>query len=83
MSSAVRTLALPSNEAIPVLGQGTWRMAEDVRRRADEIAAPRFGLDLGLMPIDTAGMYAEWRRRGTCLSARLWPSNATRSSSST
>jgi diketogulonate reductase-like aldo/keto reductase len=42
-----------------VLGQGTWRMAEDPARRADEIAALRLGLDLGLTLIDTAEMYAE------------------------
>jgi diketogulonate reductase-like aldo/keto reductase len=44
---------------VPVLGQGTWHMAEDPRRRAAEIAALRRGLDLGLTLIDTAEMYAD------------------------
>jgi len=35
--AAIRTIALPSGEVIPALGQGTWHMAEDVRRRADEL----------------------------------------------
>ena len=56
---SIRTVKLPSGEAIPVLGQGTWGMAEDPRRRQDEIAALRLGLDLGLRVIDTAETYAE------------------------
>jgi diketogulonate reductase-like aldo/keto reductase len=56
-SSAIRTTQLPSGEPVPVLGQGTWHMAEDPRRRAEEIAALRLGLDLGLRVIDTAEMY--------------------------
>lgn len=54
-----RTIKLPTGVAIPVLGQGTWRMAEAPDRRADELAALRTGLDLGLSLIDTAEMYAD------------------------
>mgnify|MGYP001592657822 CR=1 FL=1 len=57
----LRTTALPSGDRVPVLGQGTWNMAEDKHRRADEIAALRLGLDLGLTLIDTAEMYADGR----------------------
>lgn len=53
----VRTTTLPSGEPLPVLGLGTWRMAEDARRRDDELGALRVGLDLGLTLIDTAEMY--------------------------
>ncbi len=55
----VRTTRLPSGEAIPSLGQGTWGMAEDVRRRKEEVAALRLGIDLGMTLIDTAEMYAD------------------------
>lgn len=55
----VPTVTLPSGETIPALGQGTWGMAEDPRRRDDEIAALRAGLDLGLTLIDTAEVYAD------------------------
>jgi diketogulonate reductase-like aldo/keto reductase len=55
----VKTLALPSGREIPVLGQGTWRMAEDPKKRAQEIEALRHGLDLGMTLIDTAEMYGE------------------------
>jgi diketogulonate reductase-like aldo/keto reductase len=56
---AARTIALSSDERIPALGQGTWHMGEDSRRRADEIAALRLGIDLGMTLIDTAEMYAD------------------------
>jgi diketogulonate reductase-like aldo/keto reductase len=58
LAQAVRTTRLPSGEAVPVLGQGTWGMAEDPRRRTEEVAALRFGFDLGITLIDTAEMYA-------------------------
>jgi diketogulonate reductase-like aldo/keto reductase len=86
----MRTTKLPSGEAIPVLGQGTWHMAEDPRRRADEIAALRCGLDLGMTLIDTAEMYADGaaeqlvgeaiagRRDEVFLVGKVLPHNATR-----
>ncbi|GIG87338.1 aldo/keto reductase [Plantactinospora endophytica] len=55
----VPTVTLPSGEAIPALGQGTWGMAEDPRRRDDEIAALRAGVDAGLTLVDTAEVYAD------------------------
>jgi len=57
--TAIRTVRLPCGEAIPVLGQGTWHMAEDPRRRVEEIAALRLGIELGMTLIDTAEMYAD------------------------
>jgi diketogulonate reductase-like aldo/keto reductase len=55
----MRTVKLPSGERIPVLGQGTWHLAEVAARRDEEILALRRGLDLGMTVIDTAEMYAE------------------------
>ena len=57
--NAIRTIRLPSGESIPVLGKGTWCLGDDPRRRADEIAALRLGLDLGMTLIDTAEMYGD------------------------
>jgi diketogulonate reductase-like aldo/keto reductase len=57
--SVIRTIKLPSGEATPVLGQGTWGMAEDMQRGKDEVVALRLGLDLGMTLIDTAEMYAD------------------------
>jgi diketogulonate reductase-like aldo/keto reductase len=57
--TAVRTTRLPSGQAVPVLGLGTWRMGEKRARRRDEIAALQLGIELGMTLIDTAEMYAD------------------------
>jgi diketogulonate reductase-like aldo/keto reductase len=86
----MRTTTLPSGEEIPILGQGTWRMAENPRRRAREIAALQRGLDLGMRLIDTAEMYTDGeaeelvgeaiagRRNKVFLVSKVLPDNATR-----
>lgn len=53
----IPAVSLPSGATIPQFGLGTWRMGEDARRRADEVAALRHGLALGVTLIDTAEMY--------------------------
>src|SRR5689334_13814444 len=58
LTTALRTVILPNGEIIPALGQSTWHMAEDPRRRTDEITAMRLGVDLGMSLIDRAEMYA-------------------------
>ncbi len=55
----MRSVTLPDQTPVPALGQGTWRMGEDARLRAQEIAALRAGLDLGMTLIDTAEMYGD------------------------
>jgi diketogulonate reductase-like aldo/keto reductase len=57
--TAIRKISFASGEAIPVLGQGTWHMAEDPPRRTKEIAALRLGIEIGMTLIDTAEMYAD------------------------
>jgi len=86
----MKTVTLPSGEAVPALGQGTWQMAGDRSRRAEEIASLRLGLDLGLTLIDTAEMYGEGaaeeliaeaiagRRDETFLVSKVYPHNASR-----
>jgi diketogulonate reductase-like aldo/keto reductase len=88
-ADTMRTTDLPSGEAVPVIGQGTWHMAEDPRRRKDEIAALRAGIDLGMTLIDTAEMYADGeaevlvgeaiagRRSEVFLVSKVLPENAT------
>lgn len=53
------TLQFPDGIAVPLIGQGTWKMGEGERKRADEVAALREGIELGLAMIDTAEMYGE------------------------
>src|SRR5438093_2379843 len=55
----MKTVALPDGERVPALGQGTWRMGENENAHADEVAALRLGIDLGMTLIDTAEMYGE------------------------
>ena len=52
-------VSLPGGETVPCLGQGTWMIGERRDRRADEIAALRAGVDLGMTLIDTAEMYGD------------------------
>lgn len=51
------TVKFPSGDVVPALGIGTWHMGENTRRHANEIAALRLALDLGMTVIDTAEMY--------------------------
>jgi diketogulonate reductase-like aldo/keto reductase len=55
----MRSCKLFSGTTMPVLGLGTWRMGESARRRADELDALKYGLDLGYPMIDTAEMYGD------------------------
>jgi diketogulonate reductase-like aldo/keto reductase len=55
----INAISLPSGETVPALGQGTWYMGSDPRKRAQEVHALQLGLDLGMTLIDTAEMYAE------------------------
>lgn len=75
---------------MPVLGQGTWQLGDNPRRRAEEIKALRLGLDLGMTLLDTAEMYGdgtaeelvaeaiEGRREEVFLVSKVLPHHATR-----
>jgi diketogulonate reductase-like aldo/keto reductase len=90
-ADAVRATKLPSGEAVPVLGQGTWYLGDGLRPREVEIAALRLGLDLGMILIDTAEMYGNGaaetlvgeaiagRRDEVFLVSKVLPGNATAS----
>src|SRR5207302_7964789 len=87
----MKTVALPDGECVPVLGQGTWRMGEKKRAHADEVAALRLGIDLGMTLIDTAEMYGdggaekvvgdaiEGQRDRVFIVTKVYPHNASRS----
>ena len=74
---------------MPALGQGTVRLGEDESKRREEVRALRLGLDLGMVLIDTAEMYAdggaedvvgeaiEGRREEVFLNSKVLPDNAT------
>ena len=86
----MRYVKLRSGQAMPVLGQGTWGFGERRQSRAEEAAALRLGLDLGLSLIDTAEMYGEGgaeevvaaaiagRREEAFIVSKVYPHNASR-----
>jgi len=75
---------------LPRYGQGTWNMGDDRSRRAEELAALRAGIALGMTLIDTAEMYGDGRseslvaeaiagqREKVFLVTKVLPSNASR-----
>ena len=87
----MRHISMPNGDKVPVLGLGTWGMGEKRASAAEEVAALKLGLDLGMTLIDTAEMYAEGgaeevvaeaikgRRREVFIVTKVYPHNASRS----
>jgi diketogulonate reductase-like aldo/keto reductase len=90
MTAGLPTVTLPGGELVPALGQGTWHMGENRRRAAEEAAALRLGIDLGMTLIDTAELYgggaaeeivaaaANGRRDQLFIVSKVMPHNASR-----
>jgi diketogulonate reductase-like aldo/keto reductase len=90
MAEPLRYVNLRGGERVPALGQGTWHMGEDRRRAAEEAAALRLGIELGMTLIDTAEMYgsggaeemvaraAEGVRDSLFIVSKVYPHNASR-----
>src|SRR5215472_2878785 len=86
---SMKTVIL-AGRVVPALGIGTWKMGEDKRRRASELAALQSAIDLGMTLIDTAEMYGEGaaeeligeairgRRDEVFLVSKVYPHNASR-----
>jgi diketogulonate reductase-like aldo/keto reductase len=87
----MKTVSLPSGEAVPAFGMGTWQLGDKTATRAEEIATLRVGLERGATLIDTAEMYGEGRAEqlvGEAIAGRrdqvfivtkVYPHNASRS----
>ncbi|MEI9965377.1 MAG: aldo/keto reductase [Caulobacteraceae bacterium] len=58
-AAMIRQVGLPGGGQVPALGQGTWRLGERPSARAEEAAAIREGVALGMTLIDTAEMYGD------------------------
>ena len=84
----MRMVPFPDGKTVPALGQGTWMMGERGGDHASEIAALQAGIDLGMVLIDTAEMYADGgservvgqairgRRDEVFLVSKAYPQNA-------
>jgi diketogulonate reductase-like aldo/keto reductase len=91
MTGQLRYVTLRDGQRVPALGQGTWHMGEDRHRTAEEAAALRVGIELGMTLIDTAEMYgsggaeemiaraARGVRDSLFIVSKLYPHNASRS----
>jgi diketogulonate reductase-like aldo/keto reductase len=87
----MRSCKMPSGNEMPVFGIGTWRMGESGRKRAQELDAIKYGLELGYPMIDTAEMYGDGAaeeivgealagiRQRPFIVSKVYPHNATRS----
>jgi len=90
LSQMMKMVPLPSGEAAPSFGLGTWHMGEAASRRGEELAIIQHALDLGVRLIDTAEMYGEGgaeeivgeaisgRRDGLFIVSKVYPHNASR-----
>jgi diketogulonate reductase-like aldo/keto reductase len=84
----IRRKFADSGIKLPIVGQGTWKMGESLSRAAEEIAALRLGIELGMNHIDTAEMYGgggaeelvgrsiAGMRHEVFLTSKVLPSNA-------
>lgn len=81
-------IVFPNEVEVLPLGQGTWYMGEDTRKRTKEVNALQRGIDLGMTAIDTAELYGGGlseelvgeaiasRRDKVFLISKVLPSNA-------
>ena len=51
----------PLNSPVPVIGQGTWQIADRGAQAKRSVESLRLGIELGLNHIDTAEMYGDGR----------------------
>jgi diketogulonate reductase-like aldo/keto reductase len=90
MTESLPRVTLPDGESVPAFGLGTWHMGEERRRAADEEAALKLGIELGMTLIDTAEMYGNGtaeeivaravagQRDGLFIVSKVLPYNASR-----
>lgn len=60
-TGTVRTVKFRGGAIVPAIGQGSWHIGQGRHPAADEEAALRTGLSLGMTLIDTSGNYGEGR----------------------
>src|SRR5690349_486827 len=87
----MRSCKMPSGNEMPVFGIGTWRMGESSRKRAQELEAVKYALELDYPMNDTAERYGDGgaeeivgeasagRRKRPFIVSKVYPHNATRS----
>lgn len=84
-----QTIQFPNGRDVLNLGQGTWKLGENVSKHEQEVQALRAGIDRGLTLIDTAEMYGSgqseklvgeaiqpYNREDLFLVSKVYPHNA-------
>lgn len=92
MERKERSVLLPDGVILPAIGQGTWYLGEQQRKRKEELESLKAGISSGLTLLDTAEMYGdgkaeellgeaikEYDRAGLFLVSKVYPHNAGRS----
>ena len=86
-ASVERTVKFRDGAIVPVLGQGSWHLAQGRHPAAEEEEALRTGLSLGMTLIDTAEIYSDGhseelisrviagQRDRVFLVSKVWPSH--------
>ncbi|CAN5549878.1 aldo/keto reductase [soil metagenome] len=85
----MQSCKMPSGATLPIFGFGTWRMGESGRKRAQELDAVKYAIELGYPMIDTAEMYGDGEaeeivgealagQRPPFIVSKVYPHNATR-----
>jgi len=59
--TTARTVRFPDGTIVPALGQGAWHLGQGRHSQADEEAAVRAGIALGMTLLDTSGDYGNGR----------------------
>lgn len=84
-----QTIQFPDGREVLNLGQGTWRLGEDLSKHEQEIEALQTGIENGITLIDTAEMYGEgkserlvgeaikpYNREDLFIVSKVYPQNA-------
>ena len=92
MERKERCVLLPDGVLVPAIGQGTWYLGEQQRKRKEEFESLQAGISAGLTLLDTAEMYGDGKaeellgeaikgydRSGLFLVSKVYPHNAGRS----
>ena len=91
MENSKQCVMLPDGTAVPSLGQGTWFLGEQKKKRSEELESLKAGISAGMTLLDTAEMYGNgkaeellgeaiqsFNRGSLFLVSKVYPHNAGR-----
>jgi len=91
LENSKQCVMLPDGTAVPSLGQGTWFLGEQKKKRSEELESLKAGISAGMTLLDTAEMYGNgkaeellgeaiqsFNRGSLFLVSKVYPHNAGR-----